>query len=976
MVAYKKMIHMTGVWLLGLVWTCNAVAQSRAFVERRQKILSDLPSSWVVSSALRLEGKDWAVAVRDLENAYRQAPQEKRLEFETALVETRWQLILVENSEAMQTSLKSLSDWRKGGLQGPHMRPVVRRSSWIELETQALGMLKKVSEESYRRRVAEVLSGLYLLTLRHEQAVGLIQRERLETRAARWIVAEARGLGQGWGIAEPELVSLAAGQDAFGFWSQLRLAREFEREDPRAWTENWLSAANKASGVAEGQEKASLLVRELLTNKLAQVHTEAMKTLLNDSSMQDQRSQLLLMAYLQAKSDERRASLYEQGRFSDPSVEDWLLGQIHFDRLKEKRELPGLLLPVFVQTLATTPWLDSRHPDAKTWMPLVAAWTRDQLRYLLDQFLADRDRKLLEILQASLERLDTKLLIKDADYQSLRAQLALYLRDAPKAAQRLQYIAEQESFAYDKRKAAALSMQSIFREQVQPVSSGQSPAAPSLEVQKGFETSCRLVRGLVYRDAQARRECDIVEKRLAERTGDRTKVERSLWILAQTNPTGYEGQAAARQLMRQASESGADGLAIVEKLLSIPEFQAASFGDSLRELRRNLLFQRISHAETSLEKAERYTIFARQEADHELGQRALREAAMQFENLGDIDRAFYTYESQLQERPGGSEAIALKKELVRLAVRVLRFEKARQYLTDLVRTDPAAEESQEYRREICRLDIGMVQKTATTSCQGEAFANPRGKELQLRLAKALIRRGSPGEAAAWIRGVYTKRKDLSPDEAIHAWALLIEAARDLPVIANEARERLIELYSEHNTKLNAASRRLVAREAYASLKRSLDQFRAFHLAAASSDEYITAVQNFKQSFDELENLYRRVLQTEDAVWGSRALFELSLASQHFAEQLSAPPSLEGLNLKRLENELRTQVSGLRSLSKSQATAAEKTLRKFRVMGESNREIINHNRQLRGVDVLFQDYIPAPAFIPVPLKSSDLLLGEL
>ncbi len=437
--------------------------------------------------------------------------------------------------------------------------------------------------------------------------------------------------------------------------------------------------------------------------------------------------------------------------------------------------------------------------------------------------------------------------------------------------------------------------------------------------------------------------------------------EQKLWQLSLSAPQSQAGQAAAAELLTLAKKNPKRANEICERLLLEPHFQLGSLGKELRDLRDEQSYRGILHGIPEAERAKRFGELYKRNPQGSLAKRTLFRAVHSFEQQGALDDALGLFQFHLTLNPADPDRSYIRQEMLRISDRALLWSQAKIYVEELLLLEPDAEQRKDWRSLLCRYDQLMAPTDAEMSCSLGAHWDIE-KGVQWAFALSMQARGEVYRMSLYLRQQYLIRSDLSLEERLRALQALAGEERLGLKVREEAAQEMLQLYAENLKNLSPEAREMIAALAYQSLRNSYQTFERMVIQANDREGFLTALQSQKQAFDELERLSRRVWKIEDPRWGSLVLLEMAQAALHFSEQLQNPPSMESVDTKQLEAELKTREAGLKAKAKAQLATAEKVLARYGVLQESNRRVVELSRSLRESPVQFEDRFPAATWV--------------
>ena len=110
------------------------------------------------------------------------------------------------------------------------------------------------------------------------------------------------------------------------------------------------------------------------------------------------------------------------------------------------------------------------------------------------------------------------------------------------------------------------------------------------------------------------------------------------------------------------------------------------------------------------------------------------------------------------------------------------------------------------------------------------------------------------------------------------------------------------------------------------------------------------------------------MATKDSYWGTAALFQIGLATEQFARQLSNPPAITGAKREDVLKQLEPQIQQLNQAASNWYTTAQTTITKYRVYNSYSLKVINALARIKGSKVQFDDYVVQPDFMASQLPS--------
>jgi hypothetical protein len=483
-------------------------------------------------------------------------------------------------------------------------------------------------------------------------------------------------------------------------------------------------------------------------------------------------------------------------------------------------------------------------------------------------------------------------------------------------------------------------------------------AAADLVEDPTFTDACRLYQRLVPDARQELGRCDLMMARQALSQGQETDAQQKLWQIVYAFPHKVEGQTAAERLIELSRKKPDDLYRTTDTLLSIGSFQTGPWAQKLKDLRRQSSYQRIAQLTSNEDQAEAYFVFSQKEKGDPLASESLLTAVAMDQKSGRLARAMDRLETWLHNYPDSREVPSRLLQLISMAENALQIPRVRKYLQWTSAYTWSSEQKDQIQEKTCLYDILEQPLTAIKSCEALAPHVTQGSFLRLRLARALAYSGYSDPLHSYARDHLLTRQDLSIDQKIMVLDLLRRARSLTPARDDDIKTTMTNYYLEETDSLGPESRRILGGLAYEAAQKSLAAFQAIPIYGTRSDELISSIQAKKQAFDEIEALYKKVLQTKDPHWGSSALCDLALAAENFAEALNRIPEIEGLDRKKLLSQIASQIAGWRAKAKSMAGQASKTVEKFGILHPDNQRVIQEARRLKDDPIQFNDWIPS------------------
>lgn len=474
---------------------------------------------------------------------------------------------------------------------------------------------------------------------------------------------------------------------------------------------------------------------------------------------------------------------------------------------------------------------------------------------------------------------------------------------------------------------------------------------------KYFLETCNFISLQVGQSPKVQMQCDYDKARVYKHYGMLADLEKQLWIIIHKYPASAVAKEAGLALIHGARDKPEQLALISDKLLKISDFQTGELGKLVRSSRRKAMLNAIRLTPNPFERANRLYMFAGAYQHFEMGKEAMLEAARSFQENGYLTLSLKVFRNLIEVSEKHRRDYTINLQTAKLAQKLLNFDLASYYLDRAKQLARTPSQLTRVTALSCRVHLATNIDLATNSCKNVP-------EYHQRLIAELSAQDHAEKLDDFVHQNVMQNDKFTPSEKITALARVYDAYNSINSNAREAkREQLYQLYSTHANSLSPEARRSMAKLAYNSVSDNLQNFESIYLTGNRDDEFLDSVRTKKQAIDELEKLYQRVLKTQDARWGVKALTDLSKANFDFANQLASPPEIEGVQSADLIKQLSGQVSSLKSKAKSLAASATSNMKKFNVLSESNRLILNHSLEIRDKETRFDDWVSEAYYVP-------------